>query len=295
MRSPPRSRLTLFVVALTLGLGGPAARAVAGDGDGSPAACPAPGGEGPPPVGSPAPDFVLTGVDGGQTVRLSDLRGKPVVLFFGSCTCRFFCQSTGEIDAVRADYQGEVHTYAVYIREAHAIAGLPTDSPSPPPEPTNRDRDRRVGAWTAAFALLGGAEVVVLLYARALGRRRFVLASLLLAAGAGAVAAGFVLTTPADLTPAIPFALGKPAVEPRTLEERAEVARYFAREFRLAAPLLVDALDDKVEADYQALPVRVYVIDQEGKVAYQGGAGPGGYEPAEVRPVLDRLLGRAPR
>lgn len=33
------------------------------------------------PVGQPAPDFELTSVDGEQ-VRLSALRGKPVVLVF---------------------------------------------------------------------------------------------------------------------------------------------------------------------------------------------------------------------
>ena len=31
--------------------------------------------------GQPAPDFEL-GSDSGETVRLSDLRGKPVVLYF---------------------------------------------------------------------------------------------------------------------------------------------------------------------------------------------------------------------
>ena len=33
------------------------------------------------PVGEPAPDFQLTSIDG-SAVRLSDLRGKPVVLVF---------------------------------------------------------------------------------------------------------------------------------------------------------------------------------------------------------------------
>jgi peroxiredoxin len=34
-----------------------------------------------PPVGAPAPDFALRG-QGGQTVRLEDFRGKPLLLVF---------------------------------------------------------------------------------------------------------------------------------------------------------------------------------------------------------------------
>lgn len=37
--------------------------------------------------GEPAPDFVLTGLDG-ETVRLSELRGRPVVLNFWSTWCQ---------------------------------------------------------------------------------------------------------------------------------------------------------------------------------------------------------------
>jgi hypothetical protein len=37
-------------------------------------------------VGDLAPDFALQGVEGKQTVKLSKLVGKPVVLIFGSCT-----------------------------------------------------------------------------------------------------------------------------------------------------------------------------------------------------------------
>jgi hypothetical protein len=44
-----------------------------------------------PPVGSPAPDFELDMLDRqrkrtGETVRLSELRGRPVGLMFGSYT-----------------------------------------------------------------------------------------------------------------------------------------------------------------------------------------------------------------
>ena len=37
-------------------------------------------------VGDAAPAFELTDVDGKNAVKLADLKGKPVVLVFGSCT-----------------------------------------------------------------------------------------------------------------------------------------------------------------------------------------------------------------
>ena len=36
--------------------------------------------------GGPAPDFTLQDMAGKKTVKLSGLKGKPVVLIFGSCT-----------------------------------------------------------------------------------------------------------------------------------------------------------------------------------------------------------------
>lgn len=37
-------------------------------------------------VGDEAPAFALADAATGKTVKLADLRGKPVVLVFGSCT-----------------------------------------------------------------------------------------------------------------------------------------------------------------------------------------------------------------
>jgi cytochrome oxidase Cu insertion factor (SCO1/SenC/PrrC family) len=36
--------------------------------------------------GDIAPNFTIMDVEGKKTVKLSDLKGKPVVLIFGSCT-----------------------------------------------------------------------------------------------------------------------------------------------------------------------------------------------------------------
>jgi cytochrome oxidase Cu insertion factor (SCO1/SenC/PrrC family) len=37
-------------------------------------------------VGDAATDFTVKDMEGKQSVKLSDLKGKPVVLIFGSCT-----------------------------------------------------------------------------------------------------------------------------------------------------------------------------------------------------------------
>ena len=37
-------------------------------------------------VGDPAPEFELADADGKNKVKLADLKGKPIVLVFGSCT-----------------------------------------------------------------------------------------------------------------------------------------------------------------------------------------------------------------
>jgi cytochrome oxidase Cu insertion factor (SCO1/SenC/PrrC family) len=42
--------------------------------------------EGELKVGDAAPDFTIKDLEGKKTVKLSDLKGKPVVLVFGSCT-----------------------------------------------------------------------------------------------------------------------------------------------------------------------------------------------------------------
>jgi cytochrome oxidase Cu insertion factor (SCO1/SenC/PrrC family) len=44
------------------------------------------GREGGLKAGDAAPAFTVKDLDGNKTVSLADLKGKPVVLFFGSCT-----------------------------------------------------------------------------------------------------------------------------------------------------------------------------------------------------------------
>ena len=73
--------------------------------------------------GDAAPDFTLQDIEGKKTVRLSELRGKPVVLIFGSCTCPPFVASTRQTAQLYERYKDRVHFFLIYIREAHPTDG----------------------------------------------------------------------------------------------------------------------------------------------------------------------------
>lgn len=86
--------------------------------------------------GDPAPAFTLTDATGKSTVKLADLKGKPVVLVFGSCTCPPFVAATRQTEKLYARYGERVHFYLIYTREAHptdgrAIAGNAFEVKSP--------------------------------------------------------------------------------------------------------------------------------------------------------------------
>lgn len=74
--------------------------------------------------GDPAPDFALQTLDGKQTVRLSEFRGKkPVVLIFGSYTCPPFRDVYPKLEALHQRYGEKVAFFYIYIREAHPEDG----------------------------------------------------------------------------------------------------------------------------------------------------------------------------
>lgn len=64
------------------------------------------------------------------------------------------------------------------------------------------------------------------------------------------------------------------------------------KDFKVSLPVLVDSIDDTAGKAYSAWPDRLYVIDAEGKLAYVGAPGPRGFQPAEIPPVLKKLLGK---
>ena len=84
--------------------------------------------------------------------------------------------------------------------------------------------------------------------------------------------------------------------DPKSIQERAIVADECAKSLKIAFPILLDNIDDAVERAYSGWPDRVFVIDQDGKVAAKGGPGPSGFKPSvdALTGVLDRVLTGSP-
>jgi hypothetical protein len=70
------------------------------------------------------------------------------------------------------------------------------------------------------------------------------------------------------------------------VEQRAEVAQRCVDTLKMTMPTLIDRADNQVNAAYGAWPDRLYVIGADGKIAYQGGPGPGGFRVNEVEDWL---------
>lgn len=77
---------------------------------------------------------------------------------------------------------------------------------------------------------------------------------------------------------------------PKTGEEREQVADACVRKLNIEIPAIVDKLDNAVERAYTAWPDRLYVIDRNGKVAFKSAAGPFGFHPKQMEDALVACL-----
>ncbi len=82
--------------------------------------------------------------------------------------------------------------------------------------------------------------------------------------------------------------------QPKTYLARAEVATACSAGLKLHIPLLVDDMDNSVMRAFDAFPDRLYIIGADGRVAYQGGRGPWGFDVAEMEAALKKLLAAKP-
>ena len=70
-----------------------------------------------PLIGAPAPPFALVPVDGGEPVRLDDLRGKPVVLNFWATWCVPCYQEHPLLVSAAKNLGEEVHFLGVVYQD----------------------------------------------------------------------------------------------------------------------------------------------------------------------------------
>ncbi len=78
--------------------------------------------------------------------------------------------------------------------------------------------------------------------------------------------------------------------QPRSYDERVQVARTCGRLLGLGFPMLVDTIDDRAGDLYSGMPGRLYVIGRDGKIAFKSGRGPYLFKPAELEQSLILLL-----
>ena len=76
--------------------------------------------------------------------------------------------------------------------------------------------------------------------------------------------------------------------QPLSTKERREVAQKFLKDMKLDVPALLDGIDDAASTAYASLPDRMYLIGQDGKVAYAGGKGPRGFKPDELASAIEK-------
>jgi hypothetical protein len=75
--------------------------------------------------GDVAPDFELRDTEG-RSWRLSDLRGKPIVLITGSATCPLTHGSVYGLKEVFREFGDRAQWFYLYVREAHPGERLPS-------------------------------------------------------------------------------------------------------------------------------------------------------------------------
>src|SRR5262245_24319488 len=84
---------------------------------------------------------------------------------------------------------------------------------------------------------------------------------------------------------------GKPVLEKvgqtENLAERCDRAEQFTGAMKLTIPIVVDKDDNRVNEAYAGWPERLYVVGLDGKIAYKGGPGPGGFKLNEAINWID--------
>ena len=73
---------------------------------------------------------------------------------------------------------------------------------------------------------------------------------------------------------------------PQSLAERCQACRQASDTLSLTIPSLVDQLNDRVAYDYMTDPVRLYLVDATGKIAFQTAQGPWSFRAHDLEQAI---------
>ena len=79
--------------------------------------------------------------------------------------------------------------------------------------------------------------------------------------------------------------------QPKDDAERKAVASSCSTRLKLSMPVLVDGIENRADDLYAAWPERLFVIGEDGRIAYAGKQGPWGFKPEEVAEWLKANVG----
>ena len=75
----------------------------------------------------------------------------------------------------------------------------------------------------------------------------------------------------------------------QSLDEREEAAQSCTIGMHLSIPILVEEMDNSIDEAYGAAPERFYLIGEDGKVVYHGGAGPHFFDLDELDEAIQKM------
>ena len=72
--------------------------------------------------------------------------------------------------------------------------------------------------------------------------------------------------------------------------EREEVAQTCSLDLHIGLPIIIEEMNNAIDEAYGAAPERLYLVGVDGKVAYQGGAGPHFFNLDEWERAIEAVL-----
>ena len=79
--------------------------------------------------------------------------------------------------------------------------------------------------------------------------------------------------------------------EPTTDDERTEVASTCQINLDLHMPMLIDSIGNEIDEKYVGLPMRLFLVDADGKIAYAGGNGPFDWDDEAFEAAIKKTIG----